>query len=357
MSKIDWTASMTQTFEFWKVDPNTWFDQTKIDTIKSANITRDNSDETLQHASFGAVDLDQECYIRVYLIAIQNGQTFREPLGTFLVQTPSRSFDGKINSTSLDAYSPLTEMKEDYPPIGYSVLNGQNIMETIVGITSEQCRAPVVTEVSSDSVVELKTGYVANTDDHWLSFCSGLIGNAEHEFAISPLGEIYFKPVQDVASLQPIFTYTDDNSSILLPEIQVDRDLYGIPNVVEVIHSVSDRYYVAYCINDDPNSPISTVNRGREIVHRVNSPDTLATALNEQIDDYAEQLLRNLSTLEYRVSYSHGYNGVEVGDCVRLNYIRAGLTNIKAKVTSQTISCETGCTVSETAVFTNKLWG
>lgn len=354
---IDWTKSMKQTFEFWEVDPKTWFDKGQITTIKSASITRDNEDETLQHASFEAVDLDLECYIRVYLVVTQDRQTYREPLGTFLVQTPSKSFDGKIHSTTLDAYSPLTEMKEKYPPIGYCMLEGQNIMSNISRITAEQCRAPVVTDASSDAVIEIKNGYVANTDDNWLSFCSSLIKNSDHEYAITSRGEIYFKPVQDVASLQPRFTYSDDNSSILLPDIQVDRDLYGIPNVVEVVHSVSDRYYVTYCINDDPNSPISTVNRGREIVHRANSPDTLATGANEQIDAYAEQLLRNLSTLEYRVSYSHGYNGVEVGDCVRLNYIRAGLTNIKAKVTSQTIQCETGCTVSETAVFTNKLWG
>ena len=39
-----------------------------------------------------------------------------------------------------------------------------------------------------------------------------------------------------------------------------------------------------------------------------------------------------------------------------LNYQRAGLKYVKAKVISQSISCETGCPVEETAIYTTKLW-
>ena len=80
---------------------------------------------------------------------------------------------------------------------------------------------------------------------------------------------------------------------------------------------------------------------------------------NEQLTlkPLEEQLLRDLSTLEYTVSYTHGYCPVRLGDCVRLNYERAGITNVKAKVISQTIKCTPGCSVTEKAVFTKRLWG
>jgi hypothetical protein len=78
---------------------------------------------------------------------------------------------------------------------------------------------------------------------------------------------------------------------------------------------------------------------------------------NDRIQEYAKQLLRELSTVEYTVSYSHGYCPVRLGDCIRLNYTRAGLIDVKAKVVSQSIKCEPGCPVSEKAVFTTKLWG
>ena len=66
--------------------------------------------------------------------------------------------------------------------------------------------------------------------------------------------------------------------------------------------------------------------------------------------------MRALSSIEYTVSYKHGYCPVRVGDCIRLNYARAGINNIKAKVISQSIECIPGCPVTEKAVFTTKLW-
>ena len=171
------------------------------------------------------------------------------------------------------------------------------------------------------------------------------------------MGRILFSPDQDTASLQPVWTYTDDNSSILYPDLTMDHDLYGIPNVVEVIYSDGSNNYFSRVINDDPNSPISTINRGREILYRETNPDMIGDPTENRIQEYAEQLLRNLSTLEYTISYSHGYCPVRIGDCVRLNYSRAGLTNVKAKVISQSIECTSGCPVTEKAIFTTKLWG
>ena len=101
---IDWTKSMTQTFEFYKVDVHTWEDIEPLDAVKSCRITRDETNETLEHATFDCTTQLDEQYIRVYLIAIQNGVKEKLPLGTFLVQTPSVGFDGKQFSISLDAY-------------------------------------------------------------------------------------------------------------------------------------------------------------------------------------------------------------------------------------------------------------
>ena len=70
----------------------------------------------------------------------------------------------------------------------------------------------------------------------------------------------------------------------------------------------------------------------------------------------AVDALKSLSTLEYSVTYSHGYCPVRLGDCVRLNYKKAGLNNVKAKIISQSIKCEPGCPVTEKAVFTDELW-
>ena len=351
---IDWLSSMQQTFEYYVVNPDTWKDEKLIDNVISCTINRDSEAETLGSATIDVSESLGECYIRVYLITIQNGVKEKHPLGTFLVQTPSSSFDGKIRDVSMDSYTPLLELKESPPPLGYYIAKDENIMDNAYRLVREHARAPVV---KAECDTNLFNDFVSDTDDTWITFLIDLIANAKYTFSLDEMGRILFSPKQDTASLQPVWTYDDGNSSILYPDLEMDHDLYGIPNVVEVIYSSGNEHYYSRVVNDDPNSPISTINRGREIVYRETDPSVIGDPTSDQIQEYAEKLLASLSTLEYTVTYSHGYCPVRIGDCVRLNYSRAGLSNVKAKVISQTIECEPGCKVTEKAVFTTKLWG
>ena len=351
--EIDWSESMEQSFEYYEVDPNTWKDIKKIENVKSCSIDRDESSDTLGSASISIVNTLGETYIRAYLLIRQNGNNFRVTLGTFLVQTPSSDFDGKNRNVTMDCYTPLLELKENPPPLGYTLMKGENIMERAYEICRENCRAPVV-ETKLEKVLE--ANFVSNTDDTWLVFLQDLLAQAKYKFYLDEEGKILFAPIQKLEQLKPVWTFNDDNSSILYPDINLEHDLYGIPNVVEVVCSTGTEMYTARIVNDDPNSPTSTVNRGREILYRETSPNIQGIPSTEQIDEYAEALLEELSSVEYQVSYKHGYCPVRVGDCVRLNYERADLKDVKAKVISQSINCETSCSVDETAVFTRKLW-
>ncbi len=352
---IDWKSSMTQTFEYYTVDPETWKDIKRIRTVKSSTLTRDSGVETLGSASIDITESLGECYIRVYLVAIQNGVNYKFPLGTYLVQSPSTKYNGKTTDITLDAYTPLLELKEKLVPIGYYIPENTNIMSTAYMLTRENLRAPVV---SGKSDKEVYSNFIANSDENWLVFLNDLILNAKHTFDIDEMGRILFSPIQDTASLQPVWDYDDDNSSILYSDITLDHDIYGIPNVVEVVYSKTTMgLYYSRVVNDDPNSPTSTVNRGREIIHRETNPSITGVPTQQQIDEYANNLLRKLSQVEFTITYTHGYCPVRLGDCVRLNYKKAGIHNVKAKVISQSIKCEPGCPVTEKAVFNNKLWG
>ena len=350
----DWHSSMKQTFEFYEVDPNTWLDKRQIQNVKSCTISRDSTAALLGNATFDCIDSVGEYYIRVYLVTEQNDLKERFPLGTYLVQTPSGKFDGKTRVQSIDAYTPLIELKEKMPPIGYSIRKNQDIMLSAYHLCRENMRAPVVSAESSETTT---ANFTSNLEDTWLSFLTDFIASAKFSFGLDELGRVIFAPQQDTASLQPVWDYSDDNSSILYPEIDMERDLYGIPNVVEVLYSDNTTSLYSKAVNEDENSPISTVNRNREVVYRETNPDMVGVPSQAYLNSYAEQLLRNKSALECKITYTHGYCPVRVGDCVRLNYSRAGITNVKAKVITQSIKCEPGCPVTETAVYTTKLWG
>ena len=349
----DWTMPMEQTFEYYTVDPGTWKEMKMVTTITSSSITRDIDTDTLGSATIDMTGSLGECYIRIYLVTVQNGVRERFPLGTYLIQSQSSKYDGMVSTVSYDGYTPLIELKEKQPPLGYFVPQDDNIMDTAYRLAQENVRAPVV---AAKSTTTMFRDFVANTDDTWITFISDLIANDKFYFDLDEMGRILFAPQQNTASLQPIWTFDDSNSSILYSDITYQRDLYGIPNVVEVIYSDENDQYYARVVNDDENSPVSTVNRGREIPYRDNNPEFSGEPTQKMIEEYATQLLSALSSIECTVSYTHGYCPVRVGDCVRINYERAGLTDIKARVTRQSIKCEPGCSVSETAAFTQKLW-
>ena len=350
----DWTKSMEQSYEYYTVEPRSLADVKRLDTVKNASFSRDNDSETLGSATIDATNTFGETYIRGYLKTIQNGVTEKHPLGTVLIQTPSSTFNGKITDISMDAYTPLIELKENRPSLGYTLPIGTNIMEAAYRIVRENARVPV-TKVEDTRT--LRVDFVANTSDTWLTFLIDLIANANYELGLDELGHIMFVPIQEADALQPVWTYDDGNSSILYPELTMDHDLYGIPNVIKVVYSYGNQYDEVEVVNDDPNSPTSTVNRGRRITYWDTDPALAGYVTEKQIQEYAERTLKALSTIEYTISYTHGYCPVRVGDCVRLNYERAGITNVKARVISQNVKCTLPCEVSEKAVITTKLWG
>lgn len=362
----DWTKNMEQSFEYYTVEPTTLADIKRLENVKTSSFDRDYSADTLGSATIDVTNSFGESYIRCYMKTIQKGVTEKFPLGTVLSQTPSSTFDGKVMGVSMDCYTPLIELKEKPMPLGYTVRKGTRIMDAAYNIVSANCRVPVnkVEPVFGkdqngeeiDLSPTLQYDFVADTNDTYLSFVKALIANANYELGLGERGNILFLPKQKLESLQPVWEYNDDNSSILYPEITVNHDLYGIPNVVEVAYSYGAEYKEAIAINDDPNSPTSTISRGRIIPHRVTDPSLRGYVTQGQLNDYAEQVLKELSTLEYTVSYKHAYCPVKIGDCVRLNYTRAGIKDVKAKVISQNIKAEQGCSVSEKAVFTSKLW-
>ena len=351
---IDWTRSMKQTFEFYTVDPGTWMDDKKITNVESCTIVRDLDSETKGSASLTCESDYTDKYVRVYLVATQDLTKYRFVLGTHIYQTPSRSFNGSRNSMAQEGYTPLIELKEKCPPLGYAINRGQNILDVAGIILSDNVRAPFIKQLSLDNLAD---NFIANVDDTYLTFLTDLIANANYILDVNANGSVSFMKDQEADKLQPVWTYTDDNSSILLPDVTIERDLYGIPNVVEVLYSVGDANYIyAEAVNDDPGSPTSTVSRGRRVVYRETSPDVPEGITEDSLNDYAKHILKEKSTLEFTVQYSHGYCPVKVGDCVRLNYRRAGLNGINAKVIRQSIKCETSCQVDEVAVYTKSFW-
>lgn len=348
----NWESSMQQTYEYFEVDPITWENKKRLDNITACTVVRDLDEETLGHASIDCVTDDQnECYVREYLVTIQNGVEEKHPLGTHLLQTPIGKFDGKVNTVSVDAYTPLIELKEKPLPIGYTLMKDTNIMVAAGSLCKDGMRAPV-TIPSNDKT--LFSNFVADTNDTYLSFTKDLVANASYEFVLDEIGRLLFQKVEELKTMHSVWTFNDNNSSLLYPELQSEIDLYGVPNVVEVFFTQEMSSLYSRKENKE-NGMASIKSRGREIVYREMSPNIAGIPTQNMLDLYAEDLLKQKSSIVRTITYKHGYCPVRVGDCVHIDFRRAGLRDINAKVIRQSIECIPGCPVTETAIFVANL--
>lgn len=353
IGNTDWTKPMKQWFEYYIVNPSTWEPDRMLTTVKEASISRDGSSQTISTLSLDLDEKINEEYVRVYLVTEQNSITERHCLGTFLTMSPSEKFDGINKSYSVEAYSPLIELREKAPPIGYYTMKGENILDTAYVLASNNCRAPVIQGEYSKKIF---SDYVANENDTWLSYISDLLSNAKYNVSLDEVGRITFVPQREFDATSPVWSFNDDNSSILFPSLDTRQDLYNVPNKIEVVASDGGKTFKYTAVNDDSESPTSTVNRKREILKRIYNPPDIGDISAESVEEYAKNALLKASTINCSLTFEHGYCPVNVNDVVRINYTKADLIDIKAKITYQNIKCEPGCTISETATYPIRLW-
>lgn len=354
---IDWSKSMVQTYQFFKVNPNTWMDEKKLENFESASVAFDSNDETICSGSLTGEIIDDEFYIRIYLICTQFGYVYKFPLATLLVMSQLSGYNGRRYQYSVNAYSPLIELKEKYPPIGYSMICRKNeVLGNVLKILAEHLRAPVITTITTPVLSTDEFIFTAEFDDTWLSYIISILSSIGYHLGVNAKGEVYLSPdIINVNAVKSVYTYTDDNSSILLPDISDEYDIYGIPNVVELLHSNPNNNYFVRIVNKDPDSKTSTISRGREIVYRANTDEGYILS-KDQVQNLAVNILKKKSEVEHIIEYKHGYNPVTLGDGITMNYTRSGYRHQKAVVISQIIECKNGCVVTEKAKYSSYLW-
>ena len=348
-----WTDSYGVSYEFWEINPVNMRSIRKLADVEDAEITRDSEDTTLGSASMTVAELfPSEAWVKCYLLAEQppmSGNVERVPLGVFIAQLPSVKMDGKVAERPLELSTPLRELADDYPPVGYTVRQGT---DAVVAANFIFSRHHVKVAPSTMSATLLKDITAADSDS-WLDIGAAVLAEANMEYSIDADGLVSFGPKRDASALSPLWVYADDDISILMPEAEMELDWHNVPNVVEVVVGEAASGFSVTVENDDPASPVSTVSRGRTVLYRETSPEGVTT--RAQAEMWATRKLRELSNRERRITYTHGYCPVRVGDCVRIRY-QAHLLDCKAKVVRQVIRCATDLEVEETAVYSEVLW-
>lgn len=329
---MDWSRGYSAAYHMTRLDPATWRDVERHE-ITGGSVKRTQTGLRESAAvDCGIYPNGVENWIRIYLDANQNGATEHVALFTGLATSPGEEFDGRMRSGKLDCYSVLKPAEDVKLLHGWYAAAGRSGGDVI----KELLRPTPAPVVIADGAPALSYHIIAEDQETNLSMVEKILTAINWRIRITGDGTISVEPpAQDpAASFDPI------ENDVIETKISVKADWFNCPNV----YAVTQGDLTAIARDDDPESPLSTVTRGRE-VWQTEKGGTLAE--NEGIAEYARRRLKEAQQVFISASYDRRYfDGVIPGDLVYLHYPEQNLDGVYT-VKTQSIALTYAATTSE----------
>lgn len=328
---MEWNRGYSASYYIKRVDASTWRD---LDTIRitGGSIKRER-DGLRESASVDCTEFNgREQWIRVYMDVNQNGDHSHEALFTGLATSPKWDIDGRRRETSLECYSVLKPADDIILPRGWYVTAGANGAEAVRSLLSV-IPAPVTISGTSPA---LTSSIIAEDGETHLTMADKVLDAINWRLRISGHGDVSIEaqPTTESASFDPI------DNDVLETAIEIEHDWFSCPNVFMAI----DDDMTGIARDDSASSPLSTINRGREVWEQEDNCDL---AENETIAEYAQRMLKELQRVSQTASYDRRYiPNVVPGDRIVLRYPEQGLDGLYL-VESQDIDLGYSATTSE----------
>lgn len=204
---------------------------------------------------------------------------FTLPPGAYLIDVVYglivNSPDGTVNNTGIAALNGMP---------------GANIPSIFVNYTAWPSSSTLDATIPASYTFEADTNYldIANTLLKYLN-CYDLWVDENGAFNVTP-----WPPNQNYTVLPASWTFDTQNNSIIYPGVTEDILLDDIANVVLVkVEDAQRTTFSALAVNNDPASPYSVANWGREVVKEVDDPNVPNTSANgtNWVQLYANQQL------------------------------------------------------------------
>jgi hypothetical protein len=333
---MNWNSGFSSRYYYTVVDPVSWRDIETHEIIsgsitKSGSSLQESADLTLSDAPSNV-----ESWIRIWVDARQEEAGERSALFTGLLQIPSTQFEGRISEFNAQCYSVLKPANDVLLERGWYAPSGISGAQLAAGLLSVGA-APVSYE---DVAPELSVNIVAQNNETNLSMARKILDAIGWRIKILGNGEIHLlpKPIEAAAKFD---TTTND---VIEMSISVTQDWFSCPNVFRA----SSGGLTAVARDDNPDSPLSTVARGREIWKEERD---VALGTNESITDYTIRRLKELQAPAQKINYNRRYQpDITPGDLVSLNLPEINIDGIYL-INKQQIDLGYGARIAEEVVY------
>lgn len=329
---MDWSKGLSASYKAYIVDPITWKDTEPIEIIsgsisKSEDSLRESADINVYN-----YNSDREQWIRIYLDARQQSDSYYGPLFTGLISSPGRDIDGSIQSNTLRCYSVLKPANDVLLPKGYYISYGTDPSSILQSLLSVINGIPIIIEESSGYLLET---IIAENGESCLSMADKILYSMGWRMYIRGDGAV----IISAPSTSPVSYFDAIDVDSLETRLNIENNWFDCPNVFRAVQG----NFSAVARDEDPDSLLSIQNRGREIWFE----ESNCNPFNESLAQYAKRRLKEEQQVYMTVSYSRRFDPeVNVSDIISLRYPAQGLDG-DFYVSSQSISLGYSPTVSE----------
>lgn len=249
-------------------------------------------------------------------VMIVNGLPY--PLGVFIPTTQSLSFDTG-SRVSIQAYDRAQRVLDTNSATPVYWPRNTLYLDAVEQLLSAADINTVFTTPNDAAFTEPREDWPAGTP--YLTIVNDLLAEINYKtLFFDENGAAVLEPaaIPEAAQIRHTLDDADPETMVVLP-ITRTNDTFSAPNkfVVFCANPDKDENMVAVAVNDNPQSPISTVRRGREIVS-VSTVDNIAS--QEELQAYAERLRNDSLLTGETVTVSTGLMpGWQVGDAVAMH--------------------------------------
>ena len=234
-----------------------------------------------------------------FILQMPDGGSVEWPLGVFMLESPEKQITGKYVRRSIGAYDKGLIIDADKIVSRHFIPAGTNYVGAIVkllsmaGITKINI-APTDSTILADREIPVGTKIKEAVNNLLAEINYKSIG-------VDEVGFFYSSPYIEPAQRPITQRYVADRDSIVLQEISESLDIAGHPNVfTRVARNLDlDTELVATVYNNNPSSPTSIPNRGRQIVNL------------EEIENISSQAALNTYTRRIAINAMSAYSHIK----------------------------------------------
>lgn len=200
-SSIDWDGSVTLTLRAVEVDPQTWDGSDELGTVVGAGVSRDSSTPLVESGSLtleGVGLPDEETWVRIEALAVQDGAFERHPVATLLMQPAPTTVRRGTESMTMDGCSVLAPAADRVLLAGESVSALADAAGAAAGLIAECTPAPV----SADGSFRLAEPMVFAAGTSHLEAAQQLVDAAGWCIQVECDGSVHVRPKPTTAAVE-----------------------------------------------------------------------------------------------------------------------------------------------------------